>query len=928
MKNIAKSIRTMLALLLVCALSASIVACGPEQTNTQISIDLAPSAYSISGGVSDEYIQFAVSVTNSENKEYTLTADHEELVKIEGNKLYVIDDTTKNVSVTVTATSKADENVKASKVITVKANVAETAPDVKVTVNTVNAENGAPKTTLRPNESIKLVIEVTNSAGDDNGYTVEVGNPDFAKDLVTYDEATATITTDGTYTAVATDGTTEKKALSSRQDVTITVTSTANPAAKDSVDVKVKPASSDGEVGSLTTAMLREIANPNITVSGSFTDVYGTTKTTYDYKIKMTQTTDGEDETVTAGAWYGEWNKQGSKNVQSVNYKLGENGYLNEVYVNKNNVATGKVVRDSNSNPLTWSNQHYWNHLEDIANNYKKFVYDDEMGAYRYNAEYGRYELDTNTWTNVYIPSEDDYLLKYISWSMNPALEEQFYDFYVYLNADETAIEKIVGNTYPNPIYATDSDGNATETITGYYYTTATMYFTEIGSTVVEDPKPYTIDVTQDYYKKLTSAIEKAQKMTNYSFATVETSMYAPVLNPDDYDISGTTGGDTGSTGSTSGQGVYDGKIKPYYYRSTTGTVGYLGVVTPDAILINKTMKYDASLDDYLYRTDPYGYKQNTDGTYDVFEYSFDNRGLKGKKKKTGNISSLIPDFDVSPAIFKLSGMQVVEGSEDEFVYTFALRDSAITEDVARALCLSDFARYAVGSTGTSFTITVDEDANITNVRFAYDIQGIYGGAYETVFANVGTSALPEGTFDTYEARVIPQKWSDYAGVQTYVADGTYDDGTTKFKEVYLNGAAALEGLFGENAANVPAPTVFSKIFDDNLYGPWGDVNRVGTGADGNEKLIYKMTLAAVSDNVDENGKITDLEEKIDALTLAFTQLGFERDYGNDYGVAHSNNYYVAYASESLGLQIRIENNNTGNFWITIYNFGDYKVKK
>ena len=121
---------------------------------------------------------------------------------------------------------------------------------------------------------------------------------------------------------------------------------------------------------------------------------------------------------------------------------------------------------------------------------------------------------------------------------------------------------------------------------------------------------------------------------------------------------------------------------------------------------------------------------------------------------------------------------------------------------------------------------------------------------------------------------------------------------------------------------------MFSKIFDDNLYGPWGDVNRVGTDADGNEKIQKILKLTAASDNVDENGKITDLEEKIDALTLAFTQLGFERDYGNDYGVAHSNNYYVAYASESLGLQIRIENNNTGNFWITIYNFGDYKVKK
>ena len=121
---------------------------------------------------------------------------------------------------------------------------------------------------------------------------------------------------------------------------------------------------------------------------------------------------------------------------------------------------------------------------------------------------------------------------------------------------------------------------------------------------------------------------------------------------------------------------------------------------------------------------------------------------------------------------------------------------------------------------------------------------------------------------------------------------------------------------------------MFSKIFDDNLYGPWGDVNRVGTDADGNEKIQKILKINAASDNVDENGKITDLEEKIDALTLALTQLGFKRDYGNSYGAAHSNNYYVAYASESLGLQIRIENNNTGNFWITIYNFGDYKVKK
>ena len=121
---------------------------------------------------------------------------------------------------------------------------------------------------------------------------------------------------------------------------------------------------------------------------------------------------------------------------------------------------------------------------------------------------------------------------------------------------------------------------------------------------------------------------------------------------------------------------------------------------------------------------------------------------------------------------------------------------------------------------------------------------------------------------------------------------------------------------------------MFSKIFDDNLYGPWGDVNRVGTDADGNEKIQKILKLNAASDNVDENGKITDLEEKIDALTLAFTQLGFERDYGNDYGAAHSANYVVAFASEELGLQIRVENINTRNFYITIYNYGDYKISR
>ena len=833
---------------------------------------------------------------------YTVTTDRDDIIDIENDILKITQDIYEDTTARVIVTAVDDPNLSVISTITVKANAEWI---VTVSAKIIDPETGNQTSVMNYGKNAELVVEVTNNKNDDLGFTVAIENPSWDNDLIAYDKDSGVLTvTDSVQTTV---------------EVTITVVSTANSAIYDSIAITVKSTPVVGEVGSLTSAMLREIANPNITVSGTFTDVYGTTKTTYDYTIKMNSSED-EGGNVTAGAWSATWNKKGSQNVLSDNYKLGENDALIQAYIDKNNKIANITVKDTNGIVLKWSEQHYWNHLDYFANNYKKFVCDDEVGAYRYNAEYGRYELDTNTWTNVYIPSEDEYHLKYIAWSMTPAIEERFYDFYVYLNADETAIEKIVANTYPNPIYATDSDGNVSETITGYDYTTATMYFTEIGTTVVEDPKPYTIDVTQDYYKKLTSAIEKAKNMTNYSFATVETSTYVP--DPGDYIVMDDT---VGESGSTSGYDVYDGTIKPYHYISTGGTDGYLGVVTPDAILINRTIEYynKSSADDYVYRTDPYGYKQNSDGTYDEFEYSFDNRVLKGTRKRTGNIAALLPDFDISPAIFELTHTSAGNGTENEFIYTFKLRDSGISNSVARSLCLEDYARFATGDVENPFTITVDENSNITNVRFAYDIHGYYGGTYETVFANIGTSALPEGTFDNYEARVIPQKWSDYAGVQTCVPDDT-----TKFKYVYLNGAAALEVQFGENAANVPAPTVFGKIFDDNLNGPWCDVKRVSTDADGNEKLIYTMLLTAVSDNVDENRRITDLEEKIDALTLALTQLGFERDYGNDYGVAHSANYVVAFASEELGLQIKVENINTGNFWITIYNYGDYKISR
>ena len=136
MKKIAKSIRTMFALLLALVMSVAMVACGPGTIpdngnnggsgNTKIGIGLSASEYEIVGGISDDRIEIAVSVTNSTNKDYTLTTNHDELVKIEKengkNYLSVIADTYDNVVVTVTATASADTSVTATKDITVKAN--------------------------------------------------------------------------------------------------------------------------------------------------------------------------------------------------------------------------------------------------------------------------------------------------------------------------------------------------------------------------------------------------------------------------------------------------------------------------------------------------------------------------------------------------------------------------------------------------------------------------------------------------------------------------------------------------------------------------------------------------------------------------------------------------------------------------------------
>ena len=197
MKKIAKSIRTMFALLLALVMSVAMVACGPETIpdngnnggnndnnggsgNTKIGIGLSASEYEIVGGISDDRIEIAVSVTNSTNKDYTLTTNHDELVKIEKengkNYLSVIADTYDNVVVTVTATASADTSVTATKDITVKANkTVEPEPENKVSIKAFAYSTEPTGEDKVLNTQKKLYLNVTvESQNDDKSYQIYI----------------------------------------------------------------------------------------------------------------------------------------------------------------------------------------------------------------------------------------------------------------------------------------------------------------------------------------------------------------------------------------------------------------------------------------------------------------------------------------------------------------------------------------------------------------------------------------------------------------------------------------------------------------------------------------------------------------------------------------------------------------------------------
>lgn len=736
------------------------------------------------------------------------------------------------------------------------------APEIKTATITVEAD----KTVLKKGETAKLTIAVKDAVN--SAYTITVD-----KDKI-----------------VAVENETLSVIADVKVDTIVHVVVTLNE------DVNVKASKTftiiapviEGQVGELTSDMLAALGNKSITVKGALTDYYNdfnqsfnSTVSAYDMTVKMDD-----------GAWLGSWNvKDDINNVVSDNYRIGANdgvkdqygnvGHaLEKLYIDKNNKVARVVQKDYLSVPAVWEAQHLWNHLANLQIN--KFTYDAENEVYVYG-------IDEK--------SEDDlYLMTYLSYSLTPMLEDTLAS--LYLRITDGKISGLLGQT------EIINYGEDAEHPDANSYTTVEVVFSDVGTTVVDDPAPFEADENAD---KLKAALSKMGGAKNYTFRTTDVQTYAPETDSGDYEVSGEKS--VGALLSTSAANN----------TSSTGTVGCFGRVTEEAVLIANTMKYNYTMDGKDYKTDYSGYKQVSAEAYDEFAYDGTVKALVGKKQVKGNIFDNMPAFEFSADIFKFVGMSVSGGKN---LYKFALRETAITVDIATEICAYKYATSAAPSASRTLTITVDDNGNIVSTMFPYSISsGTYMGYCTTVYSDIGSTVLPADTFEGYVAREIKTQWSQYVTdySTTFSTQDKYDE----------NVATVLAAIYGDAAVDVPAPTLFFDVLGDNFYGPFYNWKAVGTDTDGNDINHGYLELTASSSEYDSNTRILNYDELMAQFKTELGKLGFALSpantdtTGGESGMA---NRYVCFIKNDV--QIVIENNGTKHFWIYLYKTGDWTLNK
>lgn len=931
MKKATNALKRIVSFLLVCMLVVPFAACKKKTDggNTQGSITMVLSANKIASG---ETVTVAVAVSNAKDPTYQVKSLNPAILEVVANtdggsvsySLKIKNGATveKDTDVQVRAFLSSDESVEDVKTITVKANA--TTSKSSISINTVNPENGSEKYVLRVGDTKGLKLKVDLEVPyDDKSFTVKFDNDS----LITYDKDSQTIKVK--------DGV----SITDKVPVTVTVTSVAAPKLSQKITLTVKPPLKGDSVGDLTQAMLDELADSQITVNGVVKDVVKynagegkSSENSYITSVEM----DGDK-------WKGTWGKdETDPSLNSNIYAKGDSFTLNgkgyhkteELYVDKTNAVSAKVLKDSEGEFLTWEGRHYYNHIngwtDDNGTSHEglkvgKFEEVDD-NVFRYDIEFGTTKTDYSTWQEIYYPSEDDYLMLYIAWSFTPILSsnDTIENFYVYL-AEVDGVKKISRidvETFKTDITKYDSSSGKDVTI-GYSNTVCSLSFDNVGSTVVANPSAHE-EINNTKYEAFRKALAKMTNVSSYTFKMTEESTYSPTLDPSDYEMSGGLG-DEEIGGGTAGSEWKDFSTKPF--DSETGEVGYRGLVTTDGALINRTIKYENYIDN-PYTTSVSGYKQNNDGTYDIFEYS--DGMLRGKYKKNGTFASLMPDFNVSPYIFKWSQTGSVEGSENSEAYTFVLRDSAITEEVAKAFCLATYAKDAISSVdkSMSFMVTVkadfDKSGNLTDatlvkVGFAYDIYEIYGGYYTTVYSNVNNTVLPAGIFDAehYVGKKVPESWADYKGITYYNDFSTASDATRST----VSGDKLAELVFGktvaENANFNKLPAALSKAFDDHVNGPWHDYDASGVDSAGKTTYESYITFRLQSDDYDANMIINDYDGLIETLKEQLATCGFEYVEANSGKVGQSRRYH-SFVNNELKLQFVFENWGNAHFEATL----------
>ena len=671
--------------------------------------------------------------------------------------------------------------------------------------------------------------------------------------------------------------------------VSVVATSTVSNLVTGSAVITIKPQVIEGVVDELTTSMFTELGNANITVTGTVTDIYQNFndhskdwQRDYDFNVKMND-----------GAWYGEWHGKNSTNRTINNYRRSENTFentglhtMNEVYVNKNNKVDQKVVKDYQSIPAYWENQHLWNHLSDfgtdIQNMWKHDVSND-VYIYQNGPELNEDGTDF---------SADMYFRTYLAYSLTPMLEDTLNT--IAITVENGKITGMIAET--QKLYDYDEDP------TFVRYTVLTCEFVDIGKTEVPEPTPYEGD---EMTPELAKAIDKMKAAKNYTFNAVETTVSAPSIDPDDYTEYSVNSVSKARAGST----------------SSTGTEGVVGLVTEDAILLTKTGKYSAGMTDELYWHETTGYIQLNENTYDYFAYSSDIKAYQGQKQYKGNMFDKMPGFDFAPELFEYVGDQrMIVGGSIKYYPQFALKEPAITRAIAEEVSAHSYASNASSETFGTFIITLDDNGNLYKTEYPYNlVSGSYLGMIETTYSKVGTTVIAEGTFDGYEARVIRDSWSQYQ-VKYYHPDHSTQSGYGEIDAGTLFGQ-----VFGAEAKNLPSPKAFYEVFGDNMtecFFEWDDIYDEVSGELTGYQDWISFNISVDKEYADENMHL-DLaaySSFIDKLTARLAQDGFKVEPGSAYEAKNSaGNVYARFITYTNGnIAIKIENITTRFFYVDV----------